>query len=683
MLYESKTNRKDYYPPILGNGDIAFSVDAEGCLGYNAADFGAEGTKTALSGGWIIRAGRRINRAFDTEAKLLPFGRLFFEKKQKPLFFSQELDVRKAQVRSRCEYPDGLKTQTVGIIHPSRNIYALKKTVSTDTCIKFRYELNGYDRFVENAIRHVDVTAAKNGIKVDYFMVGSEEIRGSLRLFFDRTAEVRCNGNEAVISSEMAAGESVCLYLCLEDSLDGDFEAILDENIKYISTVGFDGIAKDTTAEWKSYYANGYVKTGDERIDSVYETALYHLKCYTTKWSIPVGLNMSCWHAGFFAFDEYYSLLGLLGADQLDLARRVPEFRLNSCLKRAIAFQHHTFKNEPKAARFMWITEEHGAEMASHGFWMDHIFHMAVIALGAFECFEYSGDIELLKRYYPLILSCATFYVNQSVYTHPDGSVTVGKCTDLERLGPSRENPFMTSCGVIKTLECLVKAADILGVDKGFRDECEQKAAGLRKTLPNDGEKYVPFLGCEQRSIGVFSGKYPFDVLENDDRLMLNAWEDYVKNEERFGNMYSMGGGVSSWYAAWKAAANARAGFGDKAYRYLKQACLSVGAFCEMFEINEPDRVMYRPWFTTAAGVFMCAVNDMLLKSDGKNITLLPAFGGEVKDLSFKLRTKGGVTVEAAFKNGRLTELALSSETVDADSFNVFYRGERVYQNTI
>ncbi len=678
MIYRSEEKRADYYPPVLGNGDIAFSVDAEGCLGYETADFGGEGVKTTLNGGWLIRAGRRINRAFNTEAKLLPFGRFFCEAGEKRESFTQELDEKTARVISSARYSSGFKTETVSLIHPQRNIYALKKTVSRDCCLKFSYELKGYDPFISDAIRGVETSKAANGFDVDFYMVGSENIKGRLKMFVDRAIQVTVDGNKAVLAVNVKAGESVCLYLLLQDSLDGDYEAILNENVGYINKVGFDGVVNDTAEEWAKYYSNGYVKTGDTSIDRVYLTALYHLKCYTTKWSIPVGLNMACWHAGYFAFDEYYSCLGLLGAGQLELARRVPEFRLVKCLKKAIAFQHHTFMHEPKAAKFMWITEEHGAEMASHGFWNDHIFHMAVIALGAFECYEYSGDIEALKRYYPLISACAAFYVNQSVYTHPDGSVTVGKCTDLERLGPSRENPFMTSCGVIKTLEFLVKAADALKVDKDFRDECEKKAGELRSSLPNDGEKYVPFVGCEQKSIGVFSGKYPFNVLENDDEMMLNAWNDYVADEEQFGNMYSMGGGVSSWYAAWKAAANARAGLGKAAYDYIKQSCLSVGVFNEMFEINEPGQVMYRPWFTTAAGVFMCAVNDMLLQSDGENITLLPAFGGEVKDLSFKLRAKGGVTVEAVFQNGELKRVELTDAAHGVERFKVYYKGDRV-----
>ena len=59
MLYTSKFERKDYYPPVLGNGDIAFSVDCEGTLNYSFDDFGGDGVKLSLNGGLLIRAGRR------------------------------------------------------------------------------------------------------------------------------------------------------------------------------------------------------------------------------------------------------------------------------------------------------------------------------------------------------------------------------------------------------------------------------------------------------------------------------------------------------------------------------------------------------------------------------------------------------------------------------------------------
>lgn len=224
MLYNSNQNRKDYYPPILGNGDIAFSVDCEGALNYVAEDFGGEGVKRTLSDGCIVRAGRRINRAFNTEAELLPFGRFVCETDENPLGFSQELDINNAKVISTADYPSGQSTKTVSVIHPKRNIYAMKKTVSTDSVVTVSYCLEGYDRFTVDAIRNVNINSSGNGFEVEYFMIGSERINGKLRMFADRTVNIVSDGNCAKMSCSMKSGESVCLFLLIEDSLDGDYE---------------------------------------------------------------------------------------------------------------------------------------------------------------------------------------------------------------------------------------------------------------------------------------------------------------------------------------------------------------------------------------------------------------------------------------------------------------------------
>ena len=119
--------------------------------------------------------------------------------------------------------------------------------------------------------------------------------------------------------------------------------------------------------------------------------------------------------------------------------------------------------------------------------------------------------------------------------------------------------------------------------------------------------------------------------------------------------MYSSGKGISPWYASWKALAYARSVLKDKAYLSLKQAYDSVGAFDELFEIHETN-ILLRPWFTTAAGTFVSAVNELLLQSDGKIIRILPAFPHS-QEVSFKLAAKGGVTVEAKVKNGDLVDV--------------------------
>ena len=85
--------------------------------------------------------------------------------------------------------------------------------------------------------------------------------------------------------------------------------------------------------------------------------------------------------------------------------------------------------------------------------------------------------------------------------------------------------------------------------------------------------------------------------------------------------------------------------------------------FNEMFEINEPDHII-RPWFSTAAGIFVTAVNEMLLQTEENVIKILPAFPHKI-DVSFKLAAKGGITVEATTKDGELKKILVCRQGVD------------------
>ena len=120
--------------------------------------------------------------------------------------------------------------------------------------------------------------------------------------------------------------------------------------------------------------------------------------------------------------------------------------------------------------------------------------------------------------------------------------------------------------------------------------------------------------------------------------------------------MYKVGRQVSPWYACWKDEGFARAGKGERAYAALRQAYASAGVFHEMFEINEPGKI-YRPWFTTAAGIFLSAVNEMLLQSDGSTLNLLPAWPCPSKRLAFRLSAKGGAIVELEMEAGEIKRL--------------------------
>lgn len=170
--------------------------------------------------------------------------------------------------------------------------------------------------------------------------------------------------------------------------------------------------------------------------------------------------------------------------------------------------------------------------------------------------------------------------------------------------------------------------------------------------------RYLPFEGAAERSVGVLSGILPYGTVPADDPRQLAAIADFEENGLSVGNMYSVGTRICTWYAAWLAGAQARLGDGAGAYRNLKRAAASAGAFAEIFEINEPA---YRscPWCSSPQGTFVQAVNEMLLQGEGDDIKLAPAVPASWRDFAFRLRAPGGKTVEAVFRDGACVRRAV------------------------
>lgn len=235
----------------------------------------------------------------------------------------------------------------------------------------------------------------------------------------------------------------------------------------------------------------------------------------------------------------------------------------------------------------------------------------------------------------------------------------------------------MTTCSAISLLKTCADCANILGIDTEYADKCEELSSQLYDSLSHNGERYVPYPNCPHRSIGVFSGKFPFDVLDNNDPKMHGAFKDFIEHETTYGNMYKTGKKVSPWYALWKAQAYARCRDAKEAYKHLSQSFDSVGVFGEMFEINEDSHRM-RPWFMTAAGVFVSTLSDMMISCKDGVIELLPAFDG---DAEFKLSAKGGHMIHAKVQNGELVMLEVSSITQKRPK--IYFRGQLFSQDII
>jgi hypothetical protein len=302
---------------------------------------------------------------------------------------------------------------------------------------------------------------------------------------------------------------------------------------------------------------------------------------------------------------------------------------------------------------------------------MEHVFQMSNIALTAWLQYLYTNDLEYLENTgFPIIRECARYYASHVVYEDSNGSMFIGKCTDLERLGPAVQNPFMTACGAIYTLESAAQAAQLLNDNGKEMKKWKIMATKLRENLPQENNMYIPFMGCREKSIATLGGLYPYPIFDKTNVTQRNAVYDFISNGKAAGNMYPMGAAVCPWYAGWIVSALALLNDTKMPLEILSDVAKSAGCFAELFEINEPGVVLH-PWFSTASGNYVYAINQLLIQSKDNQIHIAPAVPESWKDYSFKLACYGNLTATVVVKGGKIENLSFTSGNPDSDSKHI------------
>jgi hypothetical protein len=418
-------------------------------------------------------------------------------------------------------------------------------------------------------------------------------------------------------------------------------------------------LARRHEAAWRTYYVTSHVQVPDAKLMRMRAMAEYQLKCNVTRWALPVGIFASHWNGNSFAFDELYGIQGLLSAGHFDEAKHVADFRF-----RTLGQAKRRVGGGGRGARWYWeCMEDTVKEGAPSGHWLDHIFHMSAIAQTCNLTAAYTGDLDCLRdKMYPVMRECARFYRDQYVYDAPDGSSFVGVCTDLERLGAAKVRPCMTTCGIIHTFRICAAAAERLGVDAKEAADWLDKAARLEKSLPVKDGRFVPAANAmDAVSMGTLAGYFPFPIFPQGHKEQTAAVDFFLAHGAKAGNMYAWGKKICPWYAGTMAMAALRAGRYEKVYPFIREAEASAGCYGEDWEMNEPDVAECRPWFMTAAGTCLYAINSMLLMEAEGECRIGAGVPKEWKDWSFRLPAESGYEVEFAMKDGKVVKLALRS----------------------
>lgn len=644
---------RQYSPPVLANGDLCGLFDYRNSMAQDVPSYSAIRCTGGLYRPSIYREGRRTDNL-----KLACLGRMEERvfaggvEDAKPAHWEQSLDVRSAISTVANSYAGGTEISSEAFVLADAPVIAVRKSFAGTTPERYAFEYLFLKPDSSDATPlHSSWKASDCGI--DFTIERSvKSISGKVALVCDRTdTSLEHTAHGVKIALTRPKGDVAFFLVFADDFEGGDPSRKIEETVCRIRREGWDGLRMSHMAKWNRWQGASAIDIPDKNLQRIYRTSLYTLKCWSTRWSVPVGILPSHWNGAFFGFTFFGPALCAAGHE--DDMRKVAGF-WHDILPVARVRAGRAYPGDASTGiRFPWLPDETGAETSGNGRWRDHILHMGTVCNEVMTCWRYREDRNFLeKTIYPVLKGSAEFYEHQAVYETKDGKTIIGKCCDLERMPSPVQNPFLTTCAAIGALENAASAAGILGVDAPLAARWRALAVRLRRDLPNDGVKYIPYPGYDARSVAVLGGLVPYGVLAPDDPMQRAAVEDFDANMEEAGGMLLNVKRVCTWYAAWTAVAQARLGDGAGAVRNLRKAASTCGRFGEIFEYNDPG-AMSVPWCSSPQGTFVQAVNEMLLQCSGDEIRIAPATPSEWKDFSFRLKAYDDLTVEVEWKGGR------------------------------
>lgn len=421
---------------------------------------------------------------------------------------------------------------------------------------------------------------------------------------------------------------------------------------------------------WADYWQRSTVTLNDPVLDGIRTSCLYTLRCNASPWTIPPGYLSTTWEGRTF-HDEFYPFMALLSSGHVDLAQRIPDYRLAT-------LPHAQMRSGGKGAYYGWEVTETGEESAPYGHWTDEQFRHGQISEQAWRYYLVTGDVTSLERYYPVIRGCAEWMIHDALIRDEQGRLTVRTMADIAEGVMASDNPIFAACATIRCLHNAADAAAILKKDMKPALRWKNLADELFDNLPFDKNKGI-FRYADDVDIPTEMSHlamvfpFSFDVAgKQAAKTMHAAWAVYQQQKDDVTTEV-----VFSYNWIWAVGRLATLcfyqGWGNRGLEVLKKTPLTLRSFLAPNEHYNPKYGAFLPWFTSGAGAWIYGLHAMFVQLyDQSPPILFPAVPETLQDAIVKdLYVAGGVTLSAAIRSGKPIEMSLKSPCSCSFSFRI------------
>ncbi len=385
------------------------------------------------------------------------------------------------------------------------------------------------------------------------------------------------------------------------------------------------------------------------------------------KYTININTQMNYWLAENCNLSECHMPLFGLIEKMVKNGRRTAR-DMYGC--RGFVAHHNTDINGDTATQDLWIPGS---------YW---VMGAAWLCTHQWTHFEYTLDLEFLKKQFPIMCEAALFFIDflvekdgylvtcpsvspENTYVLPSGE------KGANGYGVTMDNQIlrdlfgqcMKGYAVLEQADALsaevvnkLKEAEITDIAE-FIQQVESACAKLKPTqIGKDGrilewqedyEEWEP----GHRHVSHLYGMHPSEQITMDETPQLAA-----AARKTLEGRLSHGGGHTGWSRAWIINHYAKLWDGETAYENIEHL-LASSTYPNMFDKHPPFQIDGN--FGATAGMV-----EMLLQSSSKRIVLLPALPSAWKSGSMKgIRIKGNAQADIVWKDGTLTECRIQAES--------------------